>query len=71
MICTMPKYLNSYYIRGLKIHITRVAGVVLDSTLIHCIYETVESPAASKIKSFDPIDDPIPRKVIASFNRWT
>ena len=64
----MPKYLNSYCIMGLNVHITRVAGVVLDSTLIHCIYETVESPAAPNIKSCDPIDNPIPRKVIASFN---
>gem|GEM_PF-1924218 len=69
MICTMPKYLNSYYIRGLHVHITRVAGVVLDSTLIHCIYETVESPAAPNIKSCYPIDDTIPRKVIAFFSQ--
>jgi hypothetical protein len=59
MTCSMPKYLNSYYIRGLSVHITRGAGVTLDSTLIHCIYETVESPAAPNIKDCDPIDDTI------------
>jgi hypothetical protein len=55
MIRAMPKYLNSYYIRELNVRITRVAGVVLDSTLIHCIYEIVESPAAPNIKSCDPV----------------
>jgi hypothetical protein len=65
MLCTIPKYLNSYYNRGLDVHSTRVAGVALDSTLIHCTYETVESPAAPNMKSYDPIDDQIPRKVIA------
>jgi hypothetical protein len=52
MIFTMPKYPNTFYIRG-ALSILRELGVAL----------------APNIKSSGPIDDPIPRKVIASFNR--